>query len=133
MTIILFENRKRKVFEILEQLLQTRQLHVYKTFLHFCMNKTLEFMSLSFTTVTDCKIMTSYCSSLPHGYTVSTGTHLKINHKLCSVILFTILICTCSSRKKGFRNLFTFTIKALKYTCSSRTGSFYAFCINGLK
>ena len=39
---------------------------------------------------------------------------LKIHQKLRSVTLFTIL--TCCSRKKGFRRLFTFTIKALTYT-----------------
>ena len=39
---------------------------------------------------------------------------LQINQKLWSVTLFTILICC--SRKKGFRHLFTFTIKAL--TCT---------------
>ena len=36
--------------------------------------------------------------------------------------------------KKGFRHLYTFTVKALTYTyCSSRTGSFYVFCTNRLK
>ena len=39
---------------------------------------------------------------------------LKINQRLWSVTLFTILICC--SRKKGFRRLFTCTIKALTYT-----------------
>ena len=43
-----------------------------------------------------------------------TTTKKKINQKLLSVTLFTILICC--SRKKGFRRLFTFTIKALTYT-----------------
>ena len=39
---------------------------------------------------------------------------LQLNQKLCCVTLFTRLICC--SRKKGFRHLFTFTIKAL--TCT---------------
>ena len=40
---------------------------------------------------------------------------LKINQKLWSVTLFTLLICC--SRKEGFRRLFTFTAKTLTYTC----------------
>ena len=39
---------------------------------------------------------------------------LQINQKLWSMTLFTILICC--SRKKSFRHIFTFTIKAL--TCT---------------
>ena len=39
---------------------------------------------------------------------------LQINKKLWSVTVFTNLICC--SRKKGFRHLYTFTIKALTYT-----------------
>ena len=40
--------------------------------------------------------------------------HVQIHQKLWSVTLFTIL--KCCSGKKGFRHLFTFTIKAL--TCT---------------
>ena len=39
---------------------------------------------------------------------------LQISQKLLSVTLFTILICC--TRKKVFRHLLTFTIKALTYT-----------------
>ena len=67
----------------------------------------------------------------PSGSSSCDIVSLKINQTLWSVTLFTILICC--SRKKGFRHLFTFTIKALTYTCSSQTGSFCSLCINRLK
>ena len=43
---------------------------------------------------------------------------IKINQKLWSVTLFTLLICC--SRKKGFGRLFTFTIKALTNTYTAQ-------------
>ena len=56
---------------------------------------------------------------------------LQINQKLRIVTLFTILICCSRRGSPVFINIYykSFDIHIL----SSRTGSFYAFCINRLK
>ena len=48
------------------------------------------------------------------GYVPNYLQQVLIYQKLRSVTLFTISMCC--SRKKGFRHLFTFIIKALTYT-----------------
>ena len=52
--------------------------------------------------------------------------------ELLSVSLFTILIC-CTT-KKGVRTFIYIYYKSFDiHICSTRTGSFYVFCINRLK
>ena len=74
----------------------------------------------------------SFVDSVLLSFLCVKDKQLQISQKLLNVILFTILICC--TRKKGFQAFIYIYYKSFDiHICSTRTGSFYAFCINRLK